>query len=81
MTRDMLPFQPLNDRQGTLVTALLALGTFVLASAAIWMAIAFIAFGHIILIFFLAWLLAFILVADRPLLDGRGLPLSREWSW
>jgi predicted PurR-regulated permease PerM len=61
MTRDMPPFQ-LTDRQGSLVTALLALGTFVLAAAAIWIgATAFYAFGDTILVFFLAWLLAFIL--------------------
>ena len=57
----MQPFQ-LNERQGSLLTALLILGIVVLASAAIWIvATAFFAFGDTILIFFLAWLLAFIL--------------------
>ena len=57
----MQPFQ-LNERQGSLLTALLVLGIVVLASAAIWIvATAFFAFGDTILIFFLAWLLAFIL--------------------
>ncbi|HEY7130991.1 MAG TPA: hypothetical protein VH440_02010, partial [Candidatus Limnocylindrales bacterium] len=57
----MLPTQ-LNDRQGTLVTALLVLGTAVLALVLIGMlASIFYGFGDVILIFFLAWLLAFIL--------------------
>ena len=61
MTRDMQPFQ-LNDRQGTLVTILLVLGTIVLAFVLVGIvASAFYAFGDTILIFFLAWLLAFIL--------------------
>jgi predicted PurR-regulated permease PerM len=59
---DPLPQVQLTDRQGTLVTALLVLGTFVLAAAAIWIgATAFYTFGDLILVFFLAWLLAFIL--------------------
>jgi predicted PurR-regulated permease PerM len=57
----MVPIQ-LNERQGTLVTTLLVLGTIVLAAAAIYIvASAFFAFGDTILVFFLAWLLAFIL--------------------
>jgi predicted PurR-regulated permease PerM len=57
----MLPIQ-LNERQGTLVTTILVLGTIVLAAAAIFIAAnVFYAFGDTILIFFLAWLLAFIL--------------------
>jgi predicted PurR-regulated permease PerM len=57
----MGPIQ-LNQRQGSLVTALLILGVIVLASAAIFIvATVFFAFGDTILVFFLAWLLAFIL--------------------
>jgi predicted PurR-regulated permease PerM len=57
----MPPFQ-LTDRQGSLLTALLVLGTIVLAFVLIGIiASAFYAFGDTILIFFLAWLLAFIL--------------------
>ena len=57
----MLPIQ-LNDRQSTLVTALLVLGTAVLALVLIGMlASIFYGFGDVLLIFFLAWLLAFIL--------------------
>src|SRR6185295_5436677 len=57
----MLPIQ-LNERQGTLVTTLLVLGTIVLAAMVIFIAAnVFYAFGDTILIFFLAWLLAFIL--------------------
>jgi predicted PurR-regulated permease PerM len=57
----MLPVK-LSERQDTLVTTLLVLGTFVLAAAAIFIAAnVFYAFGDTILIFFLAWLLAFIL--------------------
>ena len=57
----MLPVK-LSDRQDTLVTTLLVLGTFVLGAAAIFIAAnVFYAFGDTILIFFLAWLLAFIL--------------------
>lgn len=57
----MLPIQ-LNDRQSTLVTALLVLGTAVLGLVLIGMlASIFYGFGDILLIFFLAWLLAFIL--------------------
>ena len=57
----MLPMK-LSERQDTLVTTLLVLGTFVLGAAAIFIAAnVFYAFGDTILIFFLAWLLAFIL--------------------
>jgi len=57
----MLPIQ-LNERQGTLVTTILVLGTIVLAAMVIFIAAnVFYAFGDTILIFFLAWLLAFIL--------------------
>ena len=57
----MLPVK-LSERQDTLVTTLLVLGTFVLGAAAIFIAAnVFYAFGDTILIFFLAWLLAFIL--------------------
>ena len=59
--RPMLPMK-LSERQDTLVTTLLVLGTFVLGAAAIFIAAnVFYAFGDTILIFFLAWLLAFIL--------------------
>ena len=52
----------LSERQDTLVTTVLVLGTFVLGAAAIFIAAnVFYAFGDTILIFFLAWLLAFIL--------------------
>jgi predicted PurR-regulated permease PerM len=57
----MPPFQ-LTDRQGQLLTALLVLGTIVLALVLVGIvASAFYAFGDTILVFFLAWLLAFIL--------------------
>jgi predicted PurR-regulated permease PerM len=57
----MLRFE-LNERQGTLVTALLVLAVIVLTFVLIGIvATVFFAFGDIILIFFLAWLLAFIL--------------------
>jgi len=57
----MLPVK-LSERQDTLVTTVLVLGTFVLGAAAIFIAAnVFYAFGDTILIFFLAWLLAFIL--------------------
>ena len=57
----MLPIQ-LNGRQGTLVTAVLVLGTAVLALVLIGLlASIFYGFGDVLLIFFLAWLLAFIL--------------------
>src|SRR5262245_31507125 len=57
----MLPTR-LNDRQDSLVTAVLVLGTAVLALVLIGMlATIFYGFGDVILIFFLAWLLAFIL--------------------
>jgi len=57
----MLPIQ-LNDRQGTLVTAVLVLGTAVLGLVLIGLlASIFYGFGDVLLIFFLAWLLAFIL--------------------
>src|SRR6476660_3247674 len=50
------------DRQRRWLTAVLVLGTFVLAMVAIALAASvFFAFGDIILVFFLAWLLAFIL--------------------
>jgi predicted PurR-regulated permease PerM len=53
---------PSNSRQGSLLTTLLILGVVVLASATIWIiATVFYAFGDVILTFFLAWLLAFIL--------------------
>jgi predicted PurR-regulated permease PerM len=52
----------LTDRQQRLLTAVLVLGTLVLAMVAVNLAAAvFFAFGDIILVFFLAWLLAFIL--------------------
>jgi predicted PurR-regulated permease PerM len=57
----MQPFQ-LTERQGTLLTALMVLGTIVLAIVAVALgATVFYTFGDTILIFFLAWLLAFIL--------------------
>jgi predicted PurR-regulated permease PerM len=57
----MQPIQT-TDRQGSLLTTLLILGIVVLAAAAIWiLATVFYAFGDVILTFFLAWLLAFIL--------------------
>src|SRR5436190_1735432 len=57
----MLPIQ-LSDRQATLVTAVLVLGTTVLTLVLIGMlASIFYGFGDVLLIFFLAWLLAFIL--------------------
>jgi len=57
----MPPLQ-LTDRQGQLLTALLVLGTIVLALVLVGLvASVFYAFGDTILIFFLAWLLAFIL--------------------
>jgi predicted PurR-regulated permease PerM len=61
---DAFSMQPieLNERQNSLVTALLVLGTIVLAAAVIFIgASLFFAFGDTILVFFLAWLLAFIL--------------------
>ena len=60
----MSPMGPirLNQRQDTLVTALLVLGVIALASVVIFIAASvFYAFGDTILVFFLAWLLAFIL--------------------
>ena len=52
----------LSDRQQRWLTAALVLGTIVLAMVAIDLAASvFFAFGDIILVFFLAWLLAFIL--------------------
>jgi predicted PurR-regulated permease PerM len=52
----------LTDRQQRWLTAVLVLGTIVLAMVAIEQAASvFFAFGDIILVFFLAWLLAFIL--------------------
>ena len=52
----------LTDRQHRLLTAVLVLGTLVLAMVAVnLVAAVFFAFGDIILVFFLAWLLAFIL--------------------
>jgi predicted PurR-regulated permease PerM len=52
----------LNERQNSLVTTILVLGTIVLAAAVIFIvASLFFAFGDTILVFFLAWLLAFIL--------------------
>ena len=57
----MLPTQ-LSDRQGTLVTAVLVLGTAVLGLVLIGLlASIFYGFGDVLLVFFLAWLLAFIL--------------------
>ncbi|MFL5768999.1 MAG: AI-2E family transporter [Chloroflexota bacterium] len=57
----MLPVQ-LNDRQGSLLTALLVLGVVALTFVVIsFVANVFYSFGDTILIFFLAWLLAFIL--------------------
>jgi predicted PurR-regulated permease PerM len=50
------------DQQRRWLTAVLVLGTFVLAMVAVTLAASvFFAFGDIILVFFLAWLLAFIL--------------------
>jgi predicted PurR-regulated permease PerM len=58
----------LTDRQHRLLTAVLVLGTLVLAMVAVnLVAAVFFAFGDIILVFFLAWLLAFIL---SPLVAG-----------
>ena len=58
----------LTDRQHRLLTAVLVLGTLVLAMVAVNLAAeVFFAFGDIILVFFLAWLLAFIL---SPLVAG-----------
>ena len=52
----------LTDRQQRWLTAVLVLGTIVLGMVAIEQAASvFFAFGDIILVFFLAWLLAFIL--------------------
>jgi len=52
----------LTDRQQRLLSAVLVLGTLVLAMVAVNLAAeVFFAFGDIILVFFLAWLLAFIL--------------------
>lgn len=52
----------MTDRQRRWLTAVLVLGTFVLAMVAVTLAASvFFAFGDIILVFFLAWLLAFIL--------------------
>jgi predicted PurR-regulated permease PerM len=57
-----------NDRQRRWVTAVLVLGTLVLALVLIGLLSSiFFAFGDIILVFFLAWLLAFIL---SPLVGG-----------
>ena len=57
----MLPVQ-LNGRQGTLVTAVLVLGTAVLGLVLLGLlASIFYGFGDVLLTFFLAWLLAFIL--------------------
>jgi predicted PurR-regulated permease PerM len=60
------PFGPrmlsVTDRQRRWLTAVLVLGTIVLAMVAIELAASvFFAFGDVILVFFLAWLLAFIL--------------------
>ena len=72
----MVPIQ-LNERQGTLVTTLLVLGTIVLAAVAIYIvASASSRFGDIILIFFLAWLLAFILSPIVTRLDRRSRPAA-----
>ena len=58
----------LTDRQQRLLSAVLVLGTLVLAMVAVNLAAeVFFAFGDIILVFFLAWLLAFIL---SPLVAG-----------
>src|SRR6185503_7326634 len=58
----------LTDRQQRLLSAVLVLGTLVLAMVAVnLVAAVFFAFGDIILVFFLAWLLAFIL---SPLVAG-----------
>src|SRR3954447_5181744 len=58
----------LSDRQQRWLTAVLVLGALVLAIVAIELAATvFFAFGDIILVFFLAWLLAFIL---SPLVGG-----------
>ncbi len=58
----------LTDRQHRLLSAVLVLGTLVLAMVAVnLVAAVFFAFGDIILVFFLAWLLAFIL---SPLVAG-----------
>ena len=58
----------LTDRQHRLLSAVLVLGTLVLAMVAVNLAASvFFAFGDIILVFFLAWLLAFIL---SPLVAG-----------
>src|SRR5947208_14267197 len=52
----------LNDRQQRWITAVLVLGTLVLGMVAISLAATiFFGFGDVILVFFLAWLLAFIL--------------------
>ncbi|MEA2558152.1 MAG: family transporter, partial [Actinomycetota bacterium] len=52
----------MTDRQRRWLTAVLVLGTIVLAMVAIELAATvFFAFGDVILVFFLAWLLAFIL--------------------
>ena len=52
----------MTDRQRRWLTAVLVLGTFVLAMVAVNLAASvFFAFGDIVLVFFLAWLLAFIL--------------------
>ena len=73
---EMLPIK-LSERQDTLVTTLLVLGTFVLGAAAIFIAAnVFYAFGDTILIFFLAWLLAFIVspIVDPAIVRGPVLP-------
>src|SRR6266566_8322974 len=58
----------LSDRQQRWLTAVLVLGALVLAMVAIELvASVFFAFGDVILVFFLAWLLAFIL---SPLVAG-----------
>jgi predicted PurR-regulated permease PerM len=58
----------LSDRQQRWLTAVLVLGTIVLAMVAIGIAASvFYAFGDVILVFFLAWLLAFIL---SPMVSG-----------
>src|SRR5207247_2106569 len=58
----------LSDRQQRWLTAVLVLGALVLAMVAVQIAASiFYAFGDIILVFFLAWLLAFIL---SPVVGG-----------
>lgn len=72
--QQMPPFQ-LSDRQGTWLNALLVLGTLALALVCIsLLASVFFAFGDVLLVFFLAWLLAFIL---SPVVSSltRAIPL------